>query len=172
MRSIEPSFPATSSSGSAPRGHRAASASSRPPADGAGQAPPIAAAQRRGVCRTWRHRASRGSASCLFTGAKRKAADASLAESISGESSDKRDVPGDCVICLSKFEYPVSLVACGHTFCKCCLLDWEEMNKMSCPVCRTPSKCGLFPLHRCFSAFTRSCFGFSPRSRHGSSLRY
>ena len=80
-------------------------------------------------------------------GKKRKAAEAE----ISDDESKRSDMLADCVICLSKFEYPVSL-QCGHTFCKCCLLDWEEMKKTNCPVCRTPSTSMLLCcVHSCSS---------------------
>ena len=54
------------------------------------------------------------------------------------KSAKKPSVEEDCVICYNPLEYAVKLPECGHVFCKCCLLDWEEMDKKSCPVCRKP----------------------------------
>jgi len=38
-----------------------------------------------------------------------------------------------CAICRDVFDRPRSCQPCGHTFCKECLMQWEEYN---CPTCR------------------------------------
>lgn len=41
-----------------------------------------------------------------------------------------------CAICYDFFYKPIT-IACGHTFCRCCLQSWRKLND-SCPKCRDP----------------------------------
>lgn len=43
----------------------------------------------------------------------------------------------DCQVCFSLLCEPVT-IACGHTFCRTCLISSLVKNKKRCPVCRTP----------------------------------
>jgi len=42
--------------------------------------------------------------------------------------------PGGCPICLSRFERPVTLVGCCHSFCHTCLRVWFK-RRLLCPIC-------------------------------------
>ena len=42
--------------------------------------------------------------------------------------------PGACPICLSRFERPVTLVGCCHSFCHTCLQVWFK-RRLLCPIC-------------------------------------
>lgn len=76
------------------------------------------------------------------SGRKRKAVAADLKDS---KRAKKAAPEEDCVICYNPLEYAVKLSECGHVFCKCCLLDWEDMDKKSCPVCRKPCEYAHLP---------------------------
>ena len=47
-----------------------------------------------------------------------------------------------CPLCFDLFE-KATLLACGHTFCKKCLVDYEKTQATSkfmlCPLCRKPT---------------------------------
>ncbi|XP_072844841.2 E3 ubiquitin-protein ligase TRIM7-like [Pogona vitticeps] len=49
-----------------------------------------------------------------------------------------------CPICLDYFEDPVIITGCGHNFCRACLTQSWEKNRVnkaaSCPQCRKPSR--------------------------------
>ena len=52
-------------------------------------------------------------------------------------SIDKEN--NECAICMRSFEIDgvVSLLRCGHYFCKECVVQWfEGMNATNCPLCR------------------------------------
>jgi tetratricopeptide (TPR) repeat protein len=43
-----------------------------------------------------------------------------------------------CGICLEQLRHPISLPACGHTFCFACLRAYKELDiNASCPYCRS-----------------------------------
>lgn len=48
-----------------------------------------------------------------------------------------------CPLCLDAFKNP-TLLACGHTFCKACLQEYDKQHTgrdyMECPVCRKRTK--------------------------------
>ena len=51
----------------------------------------------------------------------------------------EKEGESDCPICLGSFRNPVSIVACGHTFCEGCILFW--LGKSSkCALCKGPAK--------------------------------
>jgi hypothetical protein len=43
----------------------------------------------------------------------------------------------DCQLCLSMLCEPVT-IACGHTFCKTCLIAVMDRSRKKCPTCRAP----------------------------------
>ncbi len=45
----------------------------------------------------------------------------------------------ECAICLSEPAINPKRLACGHSFCKNCINDWEKRNK-TCPTCRADIK--------------------------------
>ena len=45
-----------------------------------------------------------------------------------------------CGLCLNSLEDPVSLPICAHSFCKCCLEQWQLTGAQSCPQCRAKCK--------------------------------
>ncbi|RYG67262.1 hypothetical protein EON64_07830 [archaeon] len=45
---------------------------------------------------------------------------------------------GHCVICLSAYEEPVTLVQCHHSFCLACARQWFlTVKRPRCPLCQT-----------------------------------
>mmetsp|Transcript_17050 Transcript_17050/g.46753 ORF Transcript_17050/g.46753 Transcript_17050/m.46753 type:complete len:217 (+) Transcript_17050:57-707(+) len=44
-----------------------------------------------------------------------------------------------CSVCLDVFRKPVSLLACQHTFCRCCILEHFEREQL-CPLCRLKTR--------------------------------
>jgi len=46
----------------------------------------------------------------------------------------KKDL--ECSFCLNTFIQPVTL-ACGHSFCRTCALQYFARNNLSCGVCRS-----------------------------------
>ncbi|CAM9775304.1 unnamed protein product [Scytosiphon promiscuus] len=54
------------------------------------------------------------------------AADRGAGSSKSKDGRGLREVPSVCPICLEKFEQPVTLTSCLHTFCHTCILGWYE----------------------------------------------
>ena len=48
------------------------------------------------------------------------------------------DINDICSVCLNQFEDTnVCETQCHHNFCKTCLDEWFNKNKMTCPLCRT-----------------------------------
>ena len=43
-----------------------------------------------------------------------------------------------CPVCLSEFDQP-KVLPCNHVFCKGCLEQWMDKNKLTCPICRIES---------------------------------
>lgn len=50
------------------------------------------------------------------------------------------DTSNQCGICFNGFADPVTLVFCGHRFCKLCLSAWEATGSSVCPECQISSK--------------------------------
>lgn len=44
-----------------------------------------------------------------------------------------------CPICLCEFESPCFLDKCFHMFCYLCILQWNQVNPGSCPLCKRVS---------------------------------
>eukprot|EP01031_Cornospumella_fuschlensis_P035602 gene35602-43178_t len=48
------------------------------------------------------------------------------------------DNNGQCAICLSTYEQPVTLVQCLHSFCLTCVQQWFlTLSRPRCPLCQT-----------------------------------
>ena len=45
-----------------------------------------------------------------------------------------------CGLCLNSLEDPVNLPICAHTYCKCCLEQWQLTGAQCCPQCRAKCK--------------------------------
>ena len=52
-----------------------------------------------------------------------------------------------CAICVGPLRQCVTLVPCGHLFCKGCIASWARLNAHStCPICRSSSVTKPVPL--------------------------
>ncbi|CAN0229371.1 unnamed protein product [Pylaiella littoralis] len=65
-------------------------------------------------------------AETLGSGGDSGAAENALKGSPDGGDRAVREVDSVCPICLGKFERPVTLTSCLHTFCHTCILGWYE----------------------------------------------
>ncbi|KAG9391464.1 Ring finger domain [Carpediemonas membranifera] len=70
------------------------------------------------------------------------------------------DVPNHlrCSICLQHFSSAVSIVPCGHTFCRACLLE-HQRTQQSCPACRENITSAIpgHVVNECVSLLEGSC---------------
>jgi hypothetical protein len=52
-----------------------------------------------------------------------------------------------CAICVGPLRRCVTLVPCGHLFCKACISSWARLNAHStCPICRASASASPVPL--------------------------
>lgn len=50
-------------------------------------------------------------------------------------NKSEREIPSElkCTICMELFNDPLT-TNCGHTFCKCCIVQWKQSSN-KCPIC-------------------------------------
>jgi hypothetical protein len=64
-----------------------------------------------------------------------------LRDSLNIDIEINRDYNFTCSICMEEIDIENKCITnCNHEFCKKCLHDWFETNKITCPICREDIK--------------------------------